>query len=37
VGMVSGAYSSIFNAAAILVVWENREWNRWFVRRRSTI
>jgi preprotein translocase subunit SecF len=36
VGMVSGAYSSIFNAAAILVVWENREWNRWFIRRRST-
>jgi preprotein translocase subunit SecF len=30
VGMASGAYSSIFNAAAILVVWENREWTRWF-------
>ena len=30
VGMVSGAYSSIFNAAAILVVWENREWKKWF-------
>jgi preprotein translocase subunit SecF len=30
VGMTSGAYSSIFNAAAILVVWENREWERWF-------
>jgi preprotein translocase subunit SecF len=30
VGMASGAYSSIFNAAAILVVWENREWEKWF-------
>jgi preprotein translocase subunit SecF len=32
VGMISGAYSSIFNAAAILVVWENREWKNWFSR-----
>ncbi len=32
VGMASGAYSSIFNAAAILVVWENREWKTWFSR-----
>ncbi|MBN2085028.1 MAG: protein translocase subunit SecF [Anaerolineales bacterium] len=32
VGMASGAYSSIFNAAAILVVWENREWENWFSR-----
>jgi preprotein translocase subunit SecF len=29
IGMASGAYSSIFNAAAILVVWENREWENW--------
>lgn len=36
IGMASGAYSSIFNAAAILVVWENREWERWFSRRRSS-
>jgi preprotein translocase subunit SecF len=36
IGMLSGAYSSIFNAAAILVVWENREWNRWFSRRRAS-
>jgi preprotein translocase subunit SecF len=35
VGMASGAYSSIFNAAAILVVWENREWRTWFRRRRT--
>lgn len=27
VGIFSGTYSSIFNAAALLVVWENREWN----------
>ncbi|MGA2111962.1 MAG: protein translocase subunit SecF [Anaerolineales bacterium] len=33
VGMASGTYSSIFNAAAILVVWENREWHTWFRRR----
>jgi preprotein translocase subunit SecF len=32
VGMASGAYSSIFNAAAILVVWENREWENWFAK-----
>jgi preprotein translocase subunit SecF len=30
IGMISGTYSSIFNAAAILVVWENREWRYWF-------
>jgi len=30
VGIFSGTYSSIFNAAPILVVWENREWQNWF-------
>jgi preprotein translocase subunit SecF len=35
-GMISGAYSSIFNAAAILVVWENREWTTWFRRSRKS-
>jgi preprotein translocase subunit SecF len=30
IGVFSGTYSSIFNAAPILVVWENREWTRWF-------
>ena len=30
VGIFSGTYSSIFNAAPILVVWENREWTTWF-------
>jgi preprotein translocase subunit SecF len=33
IGLVSGTYSSIFNAAQLLVVWENREWRRWFGRR----
>ena len=32
VGIFSGTYSSIFNAAPILVVWENREWTNWFRR-----
>jgi len=32
VGLFSGTYSSIFIAASILVVWENREWKRWFRR-----
>jgi preprotein translocase subunit SecF len=35
VGVLSGTYSSIFNAAPILVVWENREWRRWFRRSRA--
>jgi preprotein translocase subunit SecF len=30
VGLFSGTYSSIFIAASILVVWENREWENWF-------
>ncbi len=32
IGVFSGTYSSIFNAAPILVVWENREWRYWFKR-----
>ena len=32
VGLISGTYSSIFNAAQLLVVWENREWRGWFRR-----
>jgi preprotein translocase subunit SecF len=32
IGILSGTYSSIFNAAAILVVWENQEWKTWFGR-----
>lgn len=30
IGIFSGTYSSIFNAAMILVVWENHEWKDWF-------
>lgn len=30
VGLLSGTYSSIFTAAPLLVVWENREWKTWF-------
>ena len=33
IGILSGTYSSIFNAAPLLVVWHNREWRRWFGRR----
>lgn len=29
VGILSGTYSSIFNASPILVVWENQEWKNW--------
>ena len=32
VGLFSGTYSSIFIAAPVLVVWENREWQTWFGR-----
>ncbi len=35
IGIFSGTYSSIFNAAPILVVWENREWNSWFKRKEA--
>ncbi len=33
IGVFSGTYSSIFNAAPILVVWDNREWRSWFRRK----
>lgn len=32
VGLLSGTYSSIFIAAPILVLWENKEWRTWFGR-----
>jgi preprotein translocase subunit SecF len=35
IGVFSGTYSSIFNAASILVVWENKEWRHWFHRDKS--
>ena len=34
IGLISGTYSSIFNAAQLLVVWEHREWRNWFKRGR---
>lgn len=30
IGMFSGSYSSGFNAAPLLIVWENQEWKHWF-------
>ena len=33
IGLFSGTYSSIFIAAPVLVVWENREWQNWFGRK----
>ncbi|HUZ03561.1 MAG TPA: protein translocase subunit SecF [Thermomicrobiaceae bacterium] len=35
IGIVSGTYSSIFNASQVLVVWENREIQRFFGRLRG--
>ncbi len=32
VGLLSGTYSSIFIASPILVVWDGKEWKRWFRR-----
>jgi preprotein translocase subunit SecF len=32
VGLFSGAYSSIFVAAPLLVIWETKEWKTWFRR-----
>ncbi len=34
IGLISGTYSSIFNAAQLLVVWEHAEWRTWFGRGR---
>ena len=36
VGLFSGTYSSIFIAAPILVLWENKEWKTWFRRKEVT-
>jgi preprotein translocase subunit SecF len=32
VGLFMGTYSSIFVAAPVLVIWENKEWRTWFGR-----
>jgi len=36
VGLFSGTYSSIFIAAPILVIWENKEWKTWFKKNKAT-
>ncbi len=36
IGLLMGTYSSIFIAAPILVVWENKEWKYWFRGKRQT-
>ncbi len=33
IGIMSGTYSSIFNASMLLVVWETGEWRTWFGRK----
>lgn len=35
IGLISGTYSSIFNASQLLVVWEYQEWRTWFGRNRE--
>jgi preprotein translocase subunit SecF len=35
IGLFMGTYSSIFIAAPILVVWENKEWQNWLKPRSS--
>ncbi len=35
VGLLSGTYSSIFIAAPVLVVWQNKEWRTWFRRNKQ--
>ena len=37
VGLFIGTYSSIFIASPILVVWENKEWRKWFRPRSSQV
>ncbi len=37
VGLMSGTYSSIFIAAPVLVVWENKEWKNWFGRNKAAV
>ncbi len=37
VGLFMGTYSSIFIAAPVLVLWENKEWRTWFQRGKAAI
>lgn len=36
IGLFMGTYSSIFIAAPILVIWENKEWRNWFGPKKAT-
>lgn len=35
IGLFMGTYSSIFIAAPIMVIWENKEWQNWFKPKRA--
>ena len=35
IGLFMGTYSSIFIAAPVLVIWENKEWQNWFKTRKT--
>lgn len=35
IGLFMGTYSSIFIAAPVLVMWENKEWRNWFKTRKA--
>ncbi|MBI3965090.1 MAG: protein translocase subunit SecF [Chloroflexi bacterium] len=37
IGIISGTYSSIFNASQLLIVWETGEWRNWFGGRGATV
>jgi preprotein translocase subunit SecF len=37
IGVVSGTYSSLFNASQLLIVWETGEWRNWFRRGRQQV
>lgn len=37
VGLLMGTYSSIFIAAPLLVIWENKEWKNWFGRNKPSM
>lgn len=37
IGIVSGTYSSIFNASMLLVIWEKNEWSRFIGRKPPTL
>jgi preprotein translocase subunit SecF len=36
IGLLMGTYSSIFIAATLLVVWENKDWKTWFKKNKAT-